>query len=346
MKNNNIYIYPHNPKITFTNPYIKNLENSIKPYFNIVNAKSRSNAGIFKIFKYLPKLQFIWFNWVEDVPDRKGGYLQLVALIFLLLFKRLFSVRIIWTMHNKLSHYKKNILVKKFIFKLLIRKSDFILTHASEGLEIARKYKVRPQTKLKFFHHPLSNNLPEKACEKVNDILIWGSIIPYKGIDKFLEYLYENNLAEKWKIKIIGNIPDKDYELKLLKYSNDFIRIQNCFIEFEQLKEEVYKSKFVLFTYLKDSVLSSGALMDSLSMGALVIGPNFGAFRDFEMLKMIKKYENYQEVPNILKAWRIVDSYENHNKIEVFIGQNKWENFGLTVSCWIKKKELNFKLLF
>jgi beta-1,4-mannosyltransferase len=335
MKKDNIYIYPHNPKINYSNPYIKNLEESISPYFNIANTNTGSNAGIFKIFKYLTKLDFIWFNWVEDVPDRKGGYLQLAALVFIILFKRVFSVRIIWTMHNKLSHYKRNIIAKKFLFKLLIRNSDFILTHASEGLEIARQFKVRPQTKLKFIHHPLFNNLPEKSYEKDTDILIWGSIIPYKGIDKFLEYLYINKFAEKWKIKIIGEIPDKEYELKLSKYSNEFTVIQNRFIEFNQLKEEIYKSKFVLFTYLKDSVLSSGALMDSLSMGAIVIGPNYGAFKDLDEMGFVKSYNRWEEIENIIIKYNDLDFKQYSKAIEIFVKENHWKSFGSKILDWI-----------
>ena len=39
-------------------------------------------------------------------------------------------------------------------------------------------------------------------------------------------------------------------------------------------------SKSVLFTYAEGSVLSSGALMESLAYGLNVVAPNVGAFKD------------------------------------------------------------------
>lgn len=57
------------------------------------------------------------------------------------------------------------------------------------------------------------------------------------------------------------------------------ISIEDRSIPFEELKQEIRRSRFVLVPYAAESILSSGILMDSLSFGAKVIGPAVGSFR-------------------------------------------------------------------
>ncbi|WP_194968036.1 hypothetical protein [Klebsiella pneumoniae] len=41
-------------------------------------------------------------------------------------------------------------------------------------------------------------------------------------------------------------------------------------------------SKCVLFPYKSGSISSSGALMDTIALGGVAIGPDVGAFKDLE----------------------------------------------------------------
>lgn len=335
----NIYVHPNASGKYFSfNPYITNLNASIGPYCNVINKDSVSNAGILNILKFLPKLNYIWFNWIEELPDKKGGFLQTMILLFIILYCKIASIKLIWTLHNKFSHYNRNKSIKKFLFWVLMKSSDYILTHSSEGVEVASTYGQKVRAKTKFIHHPIERSYSLNSAVKSTDILIWGSIIPYKGIDKFLEYLKDKNLDHKWNIKIIGKIPDPLYEQKLSSFINEKVKIENKFVDNEVLFQEVEEARCVLFTYTKNSVLSSGAAMDSIAMGANVVGPKCGAFLDLSNEGIIETYSDFDELAKLLSSSNVLQKKTDIQKIIAFNEKNSWKNFGHNVSVW-----LNFK---
>jgi hypothetical protein len=95
--------------------------------------------------------------------------------------------------------------LKKYLFRFLVRKSNYIITHARDGLECYRKYSKTTRKSashgvigehIRYFPHPLVKRFISQGKKPEIDALIWGSIIPYKGIDVFLKYLYDNDLQE------------------------------------------------------------------------------------------------------------------------------------------------------
>ncbi len=333
----NIYIHPNaSEKYYSFNPYITNLNSAVSDYCNVVNRNTKSNNGILHLLGYLPKVDYIWFNWIEDLPDKSKGYLQTLVLIFILFYCKLTSKKIIWTLHNKFSHYKKNHHIKRFLFRLLMKQSDFILTHSTEGVEFAATFGNKVKAKTKFLHHPVSGNYNVAIKPKTTDILIWGSIIPYKGIDLFLDYLWSHKLDEKWTIRIVGKIRDAAYKEKLMGLTNPGIVVEDKFVDNEELKHEIESARCVLYTYLKDSVLSSGAVMDSIMMGARVIGPQCGAFADLKNDGVIETYSTYEELMKILHSLKNNSDETDRSKITGFIAGNTWESFGRNVASWLK----------
>jgi glycosyltransferase involved in cell wall biosynthesis len=186
--------------------------------------------------------------------------------------------------------------------------------------------------KIHYFPHPVKNRRPEKNHEKEYDLLIWGTISPYKGIDKFLEYIYQNKLEFRYNILIVGKITTDDYRKKLENYKSKNILIEDKFIEDTLLQELISKSKLVLFTYSQSSILSSGVLMDSLGYGANIIGPNVGAFADLANEGIINTYSDF---PSMFK---IIDEQLNDKgkkidkeKIDRFLEDNSWNKFAENV---------------
>jgi len=74
--------------------------------------------------------------------------------------------------------------------KFLAKRSDIIITHASEGIGFAEELAMGIKSKVLYFPHPVKNRLKTNSNSiKPIDILIWGTIAEYKGIDKFLDFL-------------------------------------------------------------------------------------------------------------------------------------------------------------
>lgn len=331
-----IYIYPNTARTenTIPNPYLTNLVNSLKKYYTFVNVNHPSSIGIFDIIKYYWKLDYIMLNWVCNLPDNKRGLYQSFFLILLLLITKITKKSVIWTIHNKLSHSTSKLFIKKLLFKFMVRISDYIITHSKEGIEYLDELSPNKKYKVTYYPHPANKIQIIKSKTTKYDILIWGTIIIYKGIDKFLEFLKNNHLLNKYKILIIGKAHSNKYFSKLLRYSSERIIIKNKYISEDELKILISQSKIVLFTYNKTSVLSSGVLMDTLSYGARIIGPKAGAFKDLAEENLIAIYQNFDELVNIIDN-SLTGKDSIKERIAKFVSENSWENYAMKLYKWI-----------
>jgi|WetSurMetagenome_2_1015567.scaffolds.fasta_scaffold253093_2 beta-1,4-mannosyltransferase len=333
----NAYIYPITAYAhkTIPNPYLENLINSLGKYFEFLNKEKPATNGIFDIIQYFRKVEYVFVNWVEDLPDKRGGVLQGLFFIVLVNLLKYRKTKIVWTLHNKFSHYKSNYYFKKFLFKFLVRKSDLIITHSREGIRYIRECYPNNYQKIKYFPHPLEKKFLQFKDNPANDILIWGSIIPYKGIDKFLQHLFDNNLENKYKIRIIGKIKPDSYIECILKLCNASIHVDNRYIPEEELKRYVADSKIVIFTYIGDSVLSSGVLMDTLSYGGNILAPSVGAFKDAEEDGLINTFETYDDLIRMIDIYLSSSSYRKNDSLKRFIEENSWSKFSDKISEWL-----------
>jgi beta-1,4-mannosyltransferase len=337
-----IYVYPITARGTdiSSNPYIQNLILGLEQSYIVVNKNNPSNSGIIQIFKFLPKSDIFLFNWVENLPDKKGGKIQTIIFLLLLLVIKLSGKKIGWIMHNKISHSKVNYGLKTKIFKTLLIYTDFILTHSNEGITYAKSL-VNKKLNINYLPHPISiyKNNSELNISKEYDFIIWGSMIPYKGIHSFLEFLNTSKNKVQYKILIIGKFSSIEYYEQVKSLSDNNITLENRFAKMDELINLVNKSKFVLFTYSNNSVLSSGALMDTIGFNANIIGPNTGAFADLAAEGIISTYQTFSDIENIFTSY---DSLiKEQRSREKFINENNWINFGRKLNSLLENKTIN-----
>ena len=336
------YLYPLTKRLTtgVYNPYIDKFMDSTGSDIHYVNRAHPSNSGIFNLLGFLPYIDKVFLNWAEDIPEKTGGIMQSLFLLFLLKFRRLLGIKVVWTMHNKFSHSSKKLVLKKRLFKALLNRSDFILTHSKEGLSFAES--ILPGSSSKFFYypHPVVPRKRHTSRPKKYDVLIWGTIAPYKGIDSFLAYMKEKNLLDKYRILITGKILSSEFHESIKIYEREKIKIENRFISNEELGELIGQSRIVLFTYSGSSVLSSGVLADSISYHASVLGPNVGAFAEMGEMGIIKTYDHFDQLVEILERIRENGNIPDHVKLEEFIHSHTWDHFGEALTNAMKKKGL------
>ena len=338
MLNKKIYIYPITSRgIDISlNPYIGNLINCLESNYSIVNKNNPSKSGIFQIIKYLRKSDIFFFNWVENLPDKKGGTFQTILLFMLICIMKLLGKKVIWTMHNKISHSKQNYFLKKQIFKLLIRNANLILTHSSEGVTYAKTFEFKKNIPIKYLPHPIGSISVLSATEqtKIYDFVIWGAMIPYKGIHSFLEYLIDSKIENNYHILIIGKFSSADYYNQVVNLAGTHTVVEDRFASMAELNVLINKSRFVLFTYSNNSVLSSGALMDTVGFCANIIGPNTGAFSDLNANGIIQTYNSFSDIIKMHKEFdkQSIDTDKRLN----FIKENNWNTFGNNLNINIK----------
>lgn len=323
------YIYPISgrDKTGVHNPYVDNFVKSFDKYFDFVNVEHPSYSGILDIRKYVGKIDFVFFHWIENIVDRKGGYFQMMFLISLFYYFKIKGIKTVWTVHNKISHEGTNYKLKGRLVRFLMKNCDFLIVHAREGIDFAKEVTGNKNLSVIFRHHPVTNNFVPSKEKRIIDILIWGRISPYKGIDKFLELLYDKGLENRFRIVVIGKVSDEKYGEKLMKYQNSSIKIIDRFAEVEELKRLAMTSRIILFPYQSSSVLGSGVLMDSIVYEANILGPEKGAFADMANENLIFSYKDYDEmvekIETVLKDNLGIDI----EKRKSFISENSWEKY-------------------
>ena len=218
--------------------------------------------------------------------------------------------------------------------------SDYKITHATDGIKYVENIANKKESKrVKYLPHPMKKKLTLNQSGFEYDIIIWGTISRYKGVGDFLNYLYENKLDSKYKILIIGKILDKSYEKEIKKYLSNNIKIINKFVDEDELKASIEKSKLILFTYQRHYVLSSGALADSISYGKKVIGPDVGAFKDLKEAGFVQTYNYFDELIEIIDQSLIQKTRQKSYEIQEFIRANSWPKYAEKLYEWLISEE-------
>lgn len=332
------FIYPNNipQDKTLFNPYITDLTNNLSEYFEYLNPEP-TNKGIFELFLKAGKTDFLFLNWVENLPERKLGLLQTMLFVAIVYYLKFTGKKVIWTIHNKFSHSKKKYKTKRWLTKFLIRNSDYMITHSSEGVRFAESITKNAKERTKYLPHPIKDFSTKATEKKIVDILIWGSIARYKGIHLFLSLLHEKKLQNDFNILIAGKVVEKSYLSEIKKYLNENIKLDNRFLSHKELSEIIPASRVVIFPYQKDSILSSGVLMDTIAQKGIVLGPNVAAFADLKEVDIIETYSDFEDM--IIKIRKIIagDEIVKDNELEKFILENSWEQFTRNIVNWIDK---------
>lgn len=307
------------------NLYAKDFENAIAVYHEVVN-KEVNAKGVIDFFKHLSNTDVYLFNWIEDLPRRKFGKLQVFLFMLFIGLVKIRRKKIIWILHNKYSHNMASNRWTDFMFKTMMKNADLILTHSNEGIEFAKKKYPKYAHKIKYEIHPIKDKLDSTSKEKKFDFLFWGSIHPYKDIVKFLQFVKTNTAIVSPKILIVGRCYDEEYKKRIRTSLSAEMIFENQFYEMEEIAEFAAQSRFILFTYNADSVLSSGALMDSIRMNADIIGPRHGAFKDLNYLPSIHVYDTFDDIVSIANN-SIQNEADKDNSLTQFLQENSWNKF-------------------
>lgn len=310
-----------------TNPYIRDFVAAINAYpdAKVINAPHKN-----PLLSILPMNKWgdvIIFNWYESIPDLKYGLLQASAAIVYLCLLKVARKKIVWILHNRVPHASKYLGLKKFLMSYIARFSDLIITHATEGLELVRNDYPSAESKAYYLDHPTKNRLDLcKRIEKQYDLLIWGHISRYKGVLEFVECV-RNNHWDDLRICIVGKCASSDLYEEIQEKATNNVTLINDSPSFEALANYMDASHFVLAPYIPESVLSSGMLMDSLSYGVKVIGPNVGSFKDYASNRQLNVYifNNLTDIyPLVLKYRKdIVQTKEYAD----FLDTHQWKDF-------------------
>lgn len=312
-----IYYYPSAPRGGYKNPYSTNYKEALKANFKLLDDSSKAKyTAMFSFLKYAFLADVFVLNWVEDVAFAKLHRFKFLIVYFSLLIIRLRKKKIVWMLHN--MHPHKGITpMTKFIQRYLFNNATLIIAHSKAAAEFARQ---NSKVKVCYLCHPFVDieTKPLEVSVPKSDILIWGEILPYKGVPEFLSLPF----AKQFNVRIIGRCKDPILDEKIKALCSENISYENRKISFDELKALIGKTRYVLFPYVGDCVSSSGALIDTLTLGGCVVGPNVGAFKDLQEEGICLTYHNEEDLFKLLKSDISVDKA----LVSRFIKDNSWAN--------------------
>jgi len=242
------------------------------------------------------------FHWIENVPAYKYGLLQALVAWAAVWGARIRGRKVVWFMHNRRPHSGRRRLLCNALMRMMAAASDLIVTHSREGIGvIAERYPHRLH-KAVFLDHPTKNRLSARVGECRYDILVWGTVTPYKNIERFVAYA-ARNMPDR-RMAVIGACSDDALFDRIKVHAGGNIRVERRPVSFDELGELISGSRYVVVPYASDTLLSSGTLMDSLSFGARVIGPDTGSFADYSTEERItvRTYDTYADIERVLAS--------------------------------------------
>lgn len=299
------------------------------------------------------KYDCINFNWFENVRTNCNfirmyiGYLWKKIIVY---YCKVHKIKIIWTVHNKISHGSKYEKYSLKMMKLLAKKADAYVIHCNETRAVINQ--LNPYVKNeKIFYVPHPNYISTYNSNKFSlqsniknskegmVCLFIGQVRPYKNVEHIIKLAKEYK-NKKIKFIIAGKPQNKEYEDTIRKLSiGANIEMILKFLDDEEMVNLIKNSDIVILPYDLRSSLNSGTVILAFSEGKNVICPEIGTINDikckdliysykydneeqhFEMLKkmMDKSYRDFLEDKNkfIHKGILLKEYVKEHNSLDV-----------------------------
>lgn len=316
------HYYPSpKPDGKYSNPYSIYFRESLEKHFKVVDTQLwKGDLLPFQlVISSMFRADIYIYNWIENFGYKRFKQIQYRLLILCFKIIKWRRKKIVWIFHNIKPHSKSDLYSMK-IMNYLYLHANLIVAHSKEA---ERHVRQNSRCKVIYMCHPIvpiKKTVGDSSIRKY-DVLIWGTILPYKGIPEFLSYV--NSVENNLQILIIGNCSDEKLACKIESQCNDRIKYFNKRVDFQDLQQLVQQAHYVVFPYIGESVSSSGALIDTIAMNGNVIGPNKGAFRDLSEEGCCFIYNSYDELMDLLKGNYLID----RDKLNDFIQRHSWDNF-------------------
>ncbi len=330
MKDFSIYVAPSAKRGTgYPNRYFYRLKQALSEHFRVLEADNRPclMQGTALVFNSLRADVFL-LSFVETIAFHRLAWIQQWMALAALRIMKIRRRKIIFIFHNPRPH-KGETPISRRLTDAQLRQADVVIAHSQEAATVARlrlAVLAEDPGKVCYIAHPVTPFTGQAAPAVAPfDILIWGDLLPYKGV---LEFVREPALAESGLcVRIIGRCDDPAYARELEVSLPAGVSFENRRAPFEELASLSKAARYVLFPYLPGSVSSSGVLMDTLALGGTPVGPAIGAFSDLAKEGLCLTYSSVEELFVILSGKQGIDP----DRRTAFIRNHSWEAFAKTI---------------
>ncbi|WP_192347096.1 glycosyltransferase [Algoriphagus sp. Y33] len=309
-----------NPCENKENQYIAILVNGLEKHgFDVSKLDDFLSSG-----DHYRSLQLVHLNWFENLDDSsrqsmwKSYFRKLVVLAAVKFGKK----KLVWTMHNRLSHEKKSGKLSRSLTRKLVSQANAIVIHSAVSEEILRSQYPTLQAKIVHIPHPdfmdvYGPMIPEDRGNRSSPLklLFLGAIKPYKNIELLIEVA--KRFGEEVQLTVAGNPNSSSYreELKKLAQGTGNISLDLKFIPDEDLPNYIHQSDLLILPYSLESSLNSGTVILGFSYGRTVICPRIGTIDDLDAGQDVFDYSYDTETEHL-------EALEKQIKIAIKLHQN------------------------
>lgn len=213
-----------------------------------------------------------------DIIHLNGKNMNILQLRVFMPFKKF-----VYTVHDLENHtgeLAKNVLARKFNDRILKSKSHIVIQNKSDYQTVNEAYSNNKQT----IHFIPFGNLEiyaqyntENIKVPESDILFFGRISPYKGIEYFIEAVQKLRNEFPAIRAIIAGSGKFYFDISAIEREPSFTII-NKFIQSDELVALIKATKIVVCPYT--DATQSGVAMTAFVFNKPVIATNTGGFRD------------------------------------------------------------------
>ena len=238
-------------------------------------------------------IKVLHLHWLD--PYLKGDnslvkFFYCLKLLGDILLTRAAGVKVVWTIHNAISHNSKFPRLELWTGRALVKIVDRVIVHHQLAIdEIVRLYKL-DRTKIAVIPHGHYRdiysqgidslkarrqlNLPESGKIYLN----LGMLRPYKGIERLLTLWQDRqSVLEGNSLLIAGQALDDSYEKMLIEQASKTKNVifHHKFVEDEQIHLYFSAADVVVLPF--ERILTSGSLILAMSYGKSIIAPRLGS---------------------------------------------------------------------
>ncbi len=184
---------------------------------------------------------------------------------------KLLKIPSVVIIHDAFPHPGDGYLCQHFLQKLLIRKSDLVVTFTKYVYNQLIDNKIVACSKLiEVWHPPLTYCYHTKSLKPNKDIihlLNFGRLLPYKGFDILYEALDLINTNKSFFLRIVGQGPKSKILTLLNKRKN--VKVENRWVQEDEIASIIEWADAIILPYQEAS--QSGVLAIALAFGKPVL---------------------------------------------------------------------------
>lgn len=269
-----------NPPDNSENQYISILVRGIEQNGFSVNGLD----DFFKTRTHFQSIKLVHLNWFENLDESskasmwKSFFRKTVALLSI----KASGKKLVWTMHNRLSHEKGSGNLSRVMVKMLLKSVDAVVIHCAETETVLRETYPGFQGKILLIPHPHfigtygpTSDSPPPSQGPLK-LLFMGAVKPYKNLELLIRVCAQ--FGDAVRLTIAGKPASDPYsrELESLTAGTDQVDLRLGFVEDHQIPGLIGDSDLLVLPYDLRSSLNSGTVLLAFSYGRTVICPRIG----------------------------------------------------------------------